>query len=176
MAVVCLGYRAEDVDSELDGYGFLAPASEGLQTLGMIWTSSIFPGHAPEGHVSVRALAGGARFPGVVGKPDEELIEMLQRETGAAIGLRGKPVAQRVYRYEQAIPQYEVGHQALLEGIEARLGAFPGLFLTGNSYRGVSVNDCIREGKKTAKEVSGYLGKAVPSPAPPPPPPPPDEA
>jgi oxygen-dependent protoporphyrinogen oxidase len=58
-----------------------------------------------------------------------------------------------------------------LDNIESRLEALPGLFLTGNSYRGVSVNDCIREGKKTAKEVSGYLGKAVPSPAPPPPPP-----
>ena len=176
VAVVCLGYRAEDVDSELDGYGFLAPASEGLQTLGMIWTSSIFPGHAPEGHVSVRALAGGARFPGVVAKPDEELIEMIQRETGAAIGLKGKPVAQRVYRYEQAIPQYEVGHQALLEGIEARLGATPGLFLTGNSYRGVSVNDCLREGKRTAGEVFRYLEKAASAHSSSQPPPPPDTA
>ena len=176
VAVVCLGYRAEDVDSELDGYGFLAPASEGLQTLGMIWTSSIFPGHAPEGHVSVRALAGGGRFPGVVGKPDEELIEIIQRETGAAIGLKGKPVAQRVYRYEQAIPQYEVGHQALLEGIEARLGANPGLFLTGNSYRGVSVNDCLREGKRTAGEVFRYLEKAASAHSSSQPPPPPDTA
>jgi oxygen-dependent protoporphyrinogen oxidase len=176
VAVVCLGYRAEDVDSELDGYGFLAPASEGLETLGMIWTSSIFPGHAPEGHVSVRALAGGTRFPEVVGKPDEELIEMIERETGAAIGLKGKPVAQRVYRYEQAIPQYEVGHQALLEGIEARLRAFPGLFLTGNSYRGVSVNDCLTEGKRTAGEVSRYLEKTASAHSSSQPPPPPDTA
>ena len=176
VAVVCLGYRVEDVDSELDGYGFLAPASEGLQTLGMIWTSSIFPGHAPEGHVSIRALVGGARFPEVVGKPDEELIDIIQRETGAAIGLRGKPVARQVYRYEQAIPQYEVGHQALLDGLEARLRAFPGLFLTGNSYRGVSVNDCLRDGKRTADKVSQYLGKAASADSSSQPPPPPDTA
>jgi len=176
VAVVCLGYRAEDVDSELDGYGFLAPAREGLQTLGMIWTSSIFPGHAPEGHVSIRALAGGVRFPEVVEKSDEELIEMIQRETGAAIGLRGKPVARKVYRYEQAIPQYEVGHRALLDSIEARLRAFSGLFLTGNSYRGVSVNDCLREGKRTADKVSQYLGKAASADSSSQPPPPPDTA
>lgn len=176
VVVACLGYRAEDVESDLDGYGFLVPSSEGLQTLGMIWTSSIFPGHAPEGHVSVRAMLGGVRSPGLAAKGDEELIDLVERETGDVLGIQGRPVAQRIYRYEQAIPQYEVGHRARLDNIESRLEALPGLFLTGNSYRGVSVNDCIREGKKTAKEVSGYLEKAVPSPAPPPPPPPPDEA
>ena len=85
-------------------------------------------------------------------------------------------MAQRVYRYEQAIPQYEVGHQALLDGLEARLRAFPGLFLTGNSYRGVSVNDCLREGKRTADKVSQYLGKDASADSSSQPPPPPDTA
>ncbi|MBL04209.1 MAG: protoporphyrinogen oxidase [Planctomycetota bacterium] len=176
VAVVCLGYRAEDVESDLDGYGFLVPAGEGLRTLGMIWTSSLFPDHAPEGHVSIRAMLGGVRSPEVVAKTDEELIDIVEREAGDVLGIQGHPVAQRIYRYEQAIPQYEVGHQARLGIIDKSLGALPGLFLTGNSYRGVSVNDCIREGRKTAKEVSGYLEKETPDPAPPPPPPPPDEA
>ena len=175
VAVVCLGYRAEDVTSDLDGYGFLVPASERLQTLGMIWTSSIFPGHAPSGHVSIRAMLGGSRSPAVLSKSDEQLVEILQRETGSAIGLQGEPVVQRIYRYEQAIPQYEIGHQALLERLEGHLDDFPGLFLTGNSYRGVSVNDCLAEGKRSAREVSGYLEKAFPTHSPSQSPPPPDE-
>ena len=173
VAVACLGFRAEDVESQLDGYGFLAPASEGLKTLGMIWTSSIFPGHAPQGHVSIRAMLGGTRSPEVVGLQDEELVKLLLQETSAAVGIKGEPVVQRVYRYERAIPQYEVGHQALLDSIESRLEAFPGLFLTGNSYRGVSVNDCLSEGKRTAGKVSSYLEKASSehsSSQPPPPP------
>ena len=180
VAVVCLGYRAEDVSSGLDGYGFLVPSSERLRTLGMIWTSSIFPAHAPEGHKSIRAMLGGVRSPGVVAKGDEELIDLVERETGDVLGIQSRPVAQRIYRYEQAIPQYEVGHQARLDSIEKRLGALsvshPGLFLTGSSYRGVSVNDCIREGGKTAREVSGYLGKGTSTSLSPPPPPPPDGA
>lgn len=176
VAVVCLGYRAEDVDSPLDGYGFLVPASEGLETLGMIWTSSIYPQHAPGGHVSLRAMLGGSRSPGVLSKTDEELVELVERETGAALGIRGRSVAGRVYRYEQAIPQYEVGHQARLEGIEALLSGFPGLFLTGNSYRGVSVNDCLRDGKRTAGQVSSYLEEEMPSTSLGQPPPAPDGA
>lgn len=176
VAVVCLGYRAEDVESTLDGYGFLVPASEGLQTLGMIWTSSIYPEHAPGGHVSLRAMLGGSRFPGILSKTDEELVELVERETGDALGFRGPSVVSRVFRYEQAIPQYEVGHQARLEGIEKLLNALPGLFLTGNSYRGVSVNDCLREGRRTAGRVSSFLEQATPSSCPAQPPAAPDGA
>ena len=163
VAVACLGYRQEDVERELDGYGFLVPASEGLQTLGMIWTSSIYPQHAPGGHVSIRAMLGGCRSPEVLGRTDEELIELLERETGKVMGFRGAPAAHKIYRYEQAIPQYEVGHQARLEAIEALLSRLPGLFLAGNSYRGVSVNDCLKEGQETAGRVCGYLGEAIPT-------------
>ena len=163
VAVACLGYRQEDVERDLDGYGFLVPASEGLQTLGMIWTSSIYPEHAPQGHVSIRAMLGGRRSPEVLGKTDEELIELVERETGKVLGFRGAPVAHKIYRYEQAIPQYEVGHQARLESIDGLLSGLPGLFLTGNSYRGVSVNDCLHQGMETAGRVSGYLGEVIPT-------------
>ncbi len=163
VAVACLGYRQEDVESELDGYGFLVPASEGLQTLGMIWTSSIYPEHAPAGHVSLRAMLGGSRSPGVLDKTDEELVELVERETGKLLGFRGAPVAHKIYRYEQAIPQYQVGHQARLEAIEGLLGGLPGLFLTGNSYRGVSVNDCLQQGMETAGRVCAYLGGEISS-------------
>ena len=168
VAVACLGYREEDVERDLDGYGFLVPASEGLQTLGMIWTSSIYPEHSPEGCVSIRAMLGGRRSPEVLGKTDEELIELVERETGKALGFRGAPVAHKIYRYEQAIPQYEVGHQARLEAIEGLLGGLPGLFLTGNSYRGVSVNDCLQQGMETAGRVCGYLGEVISSASSPP--------
>ena len=41
------------------------------------------------------------------------------------------------------IPQYEIGHGALLERIDAARP--PWLYLTGSSYRGVSVNACVKE-------------------------------
>ena len=93
VAVACLGYRQEDVERDLDGYGFLVPASEGLQTLGMIWTSSIYPEHAPQGHVSIRAMIGGCRSPEVLGKTDEELIESAISNKTKAIMIAHTPVS-----------------------------------------------------------------------------------
>lgn len=158
VAVVCLGFRREDVEHPLDGFGFLAPRNQGLRTLGAIFVSTIFPDHAPPGHVSLRVMAGGARDPEAVGLPELELEALVRREIGPLLGLRGEPVAHKVYRYPQGIPQYNVGHSKRVRRVEGWLSQLPGLFVTGNAYRGVSVNDCVFEGGRVAEEVLKFMG------------------
>jgi oxygen-dependent protoporphyrinogen oxidase len=157
VAVVCLGYRRDEVAHPLDGFGFLVPREEGLASLGMIWASSVFPEHAPQGCVSLRALAGGARHPEVVGRTAPQIEDLVVRELGPLIGLSGEPLVRRVYRYAQGIPQYNVGHGARLERIEAERRAFAGLYLTGNAYRGVGINDCVRESRRLSGEIARDL-------------------
>jgi oxygen-dependent protoporphyrinogen oxidase len=62
-------------------------------------------------------------------------------------------VFQHLVRWDRAIPQYHVGHLERLARIETRLRQHPGLHLGGNSYRGVSINDCV--------EQAGLLATAV---------------
>lgn len=157
VAVVCMGYKRSDVVNPLDGFGFLIPRDQGLRSLGAIWVSSIFPPHAPPKTVSLRVLVGGARDPEVVGRPAERLMELVLGEMGPLLGLQGEPIARRVYRYTQGIPQYNVGHSKRLRRIDSWLRRSPGLFLTGNAYRGVGINDCAREAERVASDVLGYL-------------------
>ena len=49
------------------------------------------------------------------------------------------------------------GHVARLERIDAALAPYPGLFLTGNSYRGVAVNACIEDAKRVAARVTEHV-------------------
>jgi len=49
-----------------------------------------------------------------------------------------------------------VGHGTRVAGIERAL-AQPGLFLAGNSYRGVSVSACIEDAGRVAKDVAARL-------------------
>jgi oxygen-dependent protoporphyrinogen oxidase len=157
VAVVCLGYKRSDVVNPLDGFGFLIPRDQGLRTLGVIWVSSIFPRHAPSQTVSLRILVGGARDPDVVGRSAERLTDLVLGEIGPVLGLQGEPVARRVYRYTQGIPQYNVGHSKRLRRIDGWLRRSPGLFLTGNAYRGVGINDCVAEAERVAGDVLAYL-------------------
>jgi oxygen-dependent protoporphyrinogen oxidase len=69
------------------------------------------------------------------------------------MGLKADPVFARTYRHEKAIPQYNIGHAAGLAAIDAALANQPGLVLSGNAYRGVSLNDCIENAYKVAEAI-----------------------
>ena len=85
--------------------------------------------------------------------PDEQLISRTQSELQGILGLRAEPDFIRVFRHDRAIPQYIVGHAARLDAIDERLQNHPGLILTGNAFKGVSLNDCVVNALKTAESL-----------------------
>ena len=127
----------------LDGFGFLVPRGEGIAILGALWDSSIYAGRAPEGRSLIRVMIGGAHDPAAITLDDEALIGLARADLQTTMRLTIEPVFTRVFRHPGGIPQYTVGHLARLASIEHRLAAHPGLFLAGNSYRGVSINACV---------------------------------
>jgi len=165
LAVVCLGFPREQVAHPLDGFGFLVPRPEGLRILGALWTSTLFPERAPQGQVLVRVMIGGARDPDVLQLDDGELGALVQEEIRRVHGAMGPPSFVRLFRHPAAIPQYQLGHHQRLDRIERRLGGLPGLFITGNAYRGIGVNDCARNAHVLAAEVADWLSGRSPRPA-----------
>jgi oxygen-dependent protoporphyrinogen oxidase len=155
IVVVATGHRREDVGHPLDGFGFLIPRSEGLRTLGSIWTSSIFTGRAPQGYVQFRSMLGGAGDPGILELSDDELWDVLRREIGPLIGIRGEPAFVRIYRWRRGIPQFTMGHRKRRDRIEQIATRLPGLFLVGNSYYGVGLNDCVKMAHSAAHKILG---------------------
>jgi protoporphyrinogen/coproporphyrinogen III oxidase len=160
-AVVCTGFRREDVTHPLDGFGFLIPSSEGRRILGSLWSSSIFARRAPEGRVLLTQIVGGARNPELVGLGDEELLRVVRDELSWTLGIRADPAFVKVVRWARAIPQYVVGHDARLREIEGRVAALGGLFLGGNAYYGIGINDCTAHGAAVGPRVVEDLGRAA---------------
>ncbi|MGE0127236.1 MAG: protoporphyrinogen oxidase [Blastocatellales bacterium] len=154
IASVPLAYRAEQTPRELDGFGFLAPRSEGLRTLGSIWNSSLFAGRAPAGWVCLTNLVGGATDPEAVKLSDEELIRIVHNDLSRVLNISGEPRRLPITRHERAIPQYTLGHAARVERIESELRNTPGLWIAGNYLRGVSLGDCIKQAERIAVEIN----------------------
>jgi oxygen-dependent protoporphyrinogen oxidase len=69
------------------------------------------------------------------------------------MGIDADPEFVRVFRHPQAIPQYIVGHGARLQSLADLLRPYPGLILTGNSYRGIGLNDCAAAAERAADEA-----------------------
>ena len=152
MAIVGLGYDIKDLAAPPHGFGYLIPSVENKRILGALWTSSIFPGYrAPEGKVLIRAMAGGARDHLTSFLDERSLLEIVRSEMAATMGLTAKPEFVTIQRWEKAIPMYTVGHLERLSLAESHLPE--GIFLAGNSYRGIGINDCVRESKVVSDSV-----------------------
>ncbi len=154
VAVVCFGYKREKVLHSLQGFGFLVPHIEGKKILGTLWDSSIFPNRAPEGYVLLRSMIGGAKSPELSRLDDSAMIRTVFDELMPVVSLKGDPDMVRIYRWEKAIPQYIIGHGDILKFMDERLKSYKGLYLTGNSYRGIGMNDCIENAYKLADKIS----------------------
>jgi len=153
LSICCFGYRKQRVGQVLDGFGFLVPSKERRAVLGTIVDSNVFPGRAPEGAILLRSMVGGARTPELALLPDEQLISQVRRDLQDILGLTTEPDFIRIFRHRKAIPQYEIGHAARLEAIDEHLQRHPGLVLTGNAFKGVSLNDCVVNAWKTAQSL-----------------------
>jgi oxygen-dependent protoporphyrinogen oxidase len=156
VSVVCFGYNREKVKHPLNGFGFLIPYIEGRKILGNLWDSSIFPNRASEGHVLLRTMVGGAKFPELGELDDDRLVNLVFDELKPILDLQADPDMVRVYRWDRAIPQYLLGHTRILEALDERLKNHHGLYLTGNAYRGIGINDCIENGYKLAEEIMSH--------------------
>jgi oxygen-dependent protoporphyrinogen oxidase len=89
-------------------------------------------------------MVGGARQPELFGLEEAELVGSVRKDLERVLGLTSAPSFQRVVRWPRGIPQYNVGHLARVRRIEEAVSRLPGLMVTGNAYRGVGLNDCVR--------------------------------
>lgn len=158
ITVVALGWPREAISHDLRGFGFLAPRSQGLRIIGSLWSSSIFDSRAPDGNVLIQSMIGGASDPGAVRMSDDELLQAVAKDLSPLIGIRSAPTLWRVIRHERGIPQYDVGHgERVARATEAEV-ALPGLYLSGNSLRGIAMIDCVRNAYDLVDRVVGDLG------------------
>ncbi len=141
-----------------EGFGFLVPAVEGRAMLACTFAHRKFLGRTPPGKAVLRAFLGGSRNEALLAESDEALAAIVRRELSDILGaktisLDTEPEHVRVSRWRRAMAQYTVGHRERMARIGARLAALPGLRLAGNAYDGIGIPDCIRLGRRAAREL-----------------------
>jgi len=159
VAVVSLGYRKSDVGHALEGFGFLVPRSAGLEILGSVWNSWLFPNRAPDGEVLLTSFVGGATNPQAATRSSQALISLVHREIAPVLKLRQEPAFSNVEIYQRAIPQYNLGHGERLAALEALQAKYPGLWLVGNYLRGPAIGACVEQALAVAGEIAKRVSK-----------------
>ncbi len=155
-ATVLLAYPRSAVRRPRRGSGFVVPRRErAIPLMAGSWVTSKWPGRAPDGQVLLRGFLGGVRDPHVQERSDDELIDRTHATFAGLLELDRRPDLARVYRWDRANPQHNVGHLARVAAIEMRLQRCPGVFVTGAGFRGVGIPDCVADGRATARATMG---------------------
>jgi protoporphyrinogen/coproporphyrinogen III oxidase len=143
VSAVASAYNRSQVSNALDGFGFMVPRREGLETICTFWNSSLFPGRAPDGTVLMTSFAGRELNNNGVAPPEEECARIVEAENATALGIEGPPLDRVVWKDSRALPQYNVGHAKRIAEIQNIVRTIPNLGIAGNFLRGRSIGDCV---------------------------------
>jgi oxygen-dependent protoporphyrinogen oxidase len=133
-SVVTLGFSGVALP---EGTGFVVLRAEGQHLTACSFSSNKFEGRAPPGCALVRCFFHG-----------DGSVDLARAELREILGLEAEPVVTRVFRWPDANPVYEVGHQQRVARIESKLP--PRVILTGAGWHGIGLPDCIRDARRAA--------------------------
>jgi oxygen-dependent protoporphyrinogen oxidase len=153
VSVVALGFRNEDIDYPLNGFGFLVPTVENRKILGALWNSSLFPNRAPTGYALLTTFVGGATRPESQNPQDTNLLEIVTGELKSILGIKRPPEFTHIARWSKAIPQYDIGYSRIVSAIKEFEVSFLGIFLCANYIGGISVGDCVKSAHAVANRI-----------------------
>ena len=158
-ATINLAYERSQIGHPLDGYGFVVPRVEKRSIMAATFSSVKFAGRAPQGQVLLRSFVGGAKNEEIVSWEDSKLLAAVQGDMEEILKITGAPLMTLLYRWHKSMPQYTLGHEERLSGIEQGLAKHPGLFVTGSAYRGIGISDCVHEAELTAHKILEFIRK-----------------
>lgn len=150
-ATLNFAYRRSAITHPLNGFGFVVPFIEKRSLIACTFSSVKFSGRAPEGHVLLRAFAGGALQPEIFALDEGDLRVRVETNLRELLGITEDPLFVEVAKWERSMPQYEVGHLDRVNEIDKLTSELPRLTLAGNAYRGAGIPDCIGSGESAAE-------------------------
>lgn len=155
-AMVTLAFAKSSIGVPLDASGFLVAQTDPLPTLtACSWASSKWA-HLDDPEVAILRISAG-KYGDIhaLEHDDPALVEALGDDLATTMGVDAPPIAARVTRWIDALPQYRPGHPARVatwrEGLAAEA---PGLHLAGAAYDGLGLPACIRQGRHAAAAIS----------------------
>jgi oxygen-dependent protoporphyrinogen oxidase len=161
VASLFLGFRRDQVAHPLDGFGALVPAVERRSVLGVLFSSTLFPGRAPEGHVALTVYVGGTRQPQLAALPPATLRPQVLADLRDLLGVQGDPVFSRATFWPHAIPQYNLGYERFLDLMTRAETDHAGLFIGGHVRDGISLANCIAAGGRLAEAAGEYVAAVI---------------
>jgi oxygen-dependent protoporphyrinogen oxidase len=155
-AMVTLAVSKKSLGVPLDASGFLVAQTDPLPTLTACSWASAKWAHLDDPEVAfLRVSAGKFGDTHALELDDPSLVEALGVDLETTMGINAPPLASRVTRWIDGLPQYQPGHPARVAAWRAGVSAeAPGIHLAGAAYDGLGLPACIRQGRQAAAAIA----------------------
>jgi oxygen-dependent protoporphyrinogen oxidase len=155
VAMVTMAIPRAGLGRPLDASGFLVAQTDPLPTLTACSWASAKWAHLDDPDVAIlRVSAGRHGDTAALDLDDADLVAALGVDLATTMGLSTEPVASRVTRWTNGLPQYTPGHPARVAAWRAAISAeAPGLQIVGAVCDGLGLPACIRQGRQAADAV-----------------------
>ncbi|MGM8212044.1 protoporphyrinogen oxidase [Virgibacillus sp. W0430] len=158
VANVAMAFDQSAIKKDINGTGFVVSRNSNFRITACTWTHRKWPTSTPKGKALLRCYVGRPDDQQVVNASDEEIIEIVLRDLNKTMNIQKKPLFSVVTRWQQAMPQYTVGHKERLAKVREQMKEeLPGVWIAGSSYEGVGVPDCIDQGEKAVQSIVQFL-------------------
>lgn len=153
VATLNLAYKREQISHALGGFGLVVPAVEKKSLMACTFASQKYENRSPKGYVLLRAFVGGAFGKEFFQMNDEDLKKAVTHDLRKMLNIAGEPYFYCLSRHPDSLPQYAVHHKQWVSQIEEGAKDHPGLFLTGASYRGTGITNCVKNAELEADKI-----------------------
>ncbi|MBD3110222.1 protoporphyrinogen oxidase [Bacillus sp. AGMB 02131] len=158
VATVAMAFDQNAIKKDINGTGFVISRKSSYTITACTWTHKKWPHSCPEGKALLRCYVGRPADMSVVDLSDEEIKNIVLHDLNKTMSITEQPEFTVVTRWKKAMPQYTVGHKQRIEQLKLDLhNELPGILLTGSSYEGLGIPDCISQGEAAVGQVLEYL-------------------
>jgi oxygen-dependent protoporphyrinogen oxidase len=153
VSMLAMGFKREAITHPLDGFGMLVPEVEHFNILGTLFSSTLFPARAPDGHVLLTTFIGGARNPDLARKDTETLKAKTLKDLNTLLGVSEEPTLCEHFFWPRAIPQYGTNHQKHIDTLKRVEHAHGGLYFIGNYRNGIAAGKCLMAAEDSYQRI-----------------------
>ena len=153
--IVCanLMFNKSQFQNFKKGFGCLIPRDEGIKSLGILFTSIIYPERVYDpNHLSLRCIMHLDDSNKHMN--DEEIEQLMCQDLDKLFDLDGKPLETLITRWPQGLPVYSPEHHDLLPQIDGALKKeLPNIRLFGNYTGEISVRGACQSAYNMFKDL-----------------------
>jgi len=154
IATVTMAFKQNGENRYKDALNFFVSRNSDLSITTCTWLNHKWNNVAPPGYDLLRAYIGRVGDEAIVELSDEDIERTVRNDLEKALGITSSPEFTNVSRWKQSMPQYTVGHDERMQQVKEEIQhEFPQVMLVGSSYDGISVPDCITQGRNAALQL-----------------------